>query len=127
MNMTSVNVKYYKTLGYNCKYGDKIMIDVRDKSRQKCLELTLSNKKELFDNWDGIDYYDNEYIRENFNLDKSDGYFPTIDHKISVIYGFLYNIPADIIGDILNLCITKRCINSSKSHKTEDQYKNKTT
>ena len=30
--------------------------------------ITTHNKKELFNNWDGYDYYDHEYIKENFKL-----------------------------------------------------------
>jgi hypothetical protein len=48
-------------------------------------------------------------------LQSSDGCYPTIDHKNSVFYGFMNNIPPEDISDISNLCITKRFINSSKN------------
>lgn len=85
--------------------------------------LTNRNKKELYENWDGYDYYDNEYIRDNFELNSGDKNYPTIDHKKSVIYGFDNNISPEEISNIENLCITKRTINSSKNYKTEEEFK----
>ena len=87
--------------------------------------LTKLNKKELFENWNGYDYYDNEYIKGNFNLYSNNSLFPTIDHKISVYYGFINNISIEEISSINNLCITKRGINSSKNKLTEEQFLNK--
>jgi len=88
--------------------------------------ITYKNKKILFNNWNGYDYYDNEYIKENLSLHCLNKSYPTIDHKISVLYGFLNNIDHYIIGDIDNLCITKKGINSSKKEKNEkDFYINK--
>lgn len=74
---------------------------------RKCLKI-------LFKEWSGYDYYDNEYIKDNFNLFYLDRSYPSVDHKISIYYGFLNNIPTTVIGDIKNLCITKRGLNSSK-------------
>ena len=87
-------------------------------------KITYKNKKTLFENWSGSDYYDNEYIRENFKLNNKSNNYPTIDHKISVLYGFINNIPAYIIGDISNLCVTKKIINSTKNSKTEKEFLN---
>jgi hypothetical protein len=78
-------------------------------------KLTHRNKKQLFKNWTGYDFYDNEYIMENLSLNKYDKNYPTVDHKISVKYGFDNNILPMIISDINNLCITKRIINCKKS------------
>lgn len=83
--------------------------------KKKVLNETMKHKKELFRCWDGYDFYDNEYIKDNFELYKcrsSD--YPTIDHKTSTIYGFKNNISEKIIGNIENLCITKMKINASK-------------
>lgn len=77
--------------------------------------LTQRVKKLLLENWNGYDYYDNEYIRENYKLKPNDNNYPTIDHKKSVFWGFMNGIPTEEIGDISNLCITKRYINSSKN------------
>jgi hypothetical protein len=82
----------------------------------------LKNKKELIEKWNGYNYYTNEYILENFNLDSNDKNYPTIDHKNSVRYGFDNNISAEEISKIENLCITTRSNNSSKSKKTEIEF-----
>jgi len=85
--------------------------------------FTYKNKKKLFENWNGFDYYNNEYILENFELNSNNPNYPTIDHKISIFYGFKHNISSDLIGDIHNLCITKRGINSSKNKKNHYEFK----
>ena len=77
-------------------------------------KLTQLNKKKLIESWSGYDYYDNEYIRENFELNSNSRLYPTIDHKISVFNGFYDNILPQVIAGLDNLCITKRSINSSK-------------
>jgi hypothetical protein len=79
--------------------------------------LTQKNKKKLLENWDGFDFYDNKYIKENFNLSPNNSEYPTIDHKISIYRGFVDNIDPTIISNLDNLCITKRTINSSKQAK----------
>ena len=77
-------------------------------------KLTNRNRKELFNTWDGKDYYDNELIKENLILNRYHNNYPTIDHKTSVFYGFHNKIPIDIISGMDNLCITKRIINIKK-------------
>jgi len=84
--------------------------------------LTLKNKKELLENWNGYDYYSNEYILDNFNLNSNDKKYPTIDHKKSVRYGFDNNISAEEISNIENLCITTRSNNSTKGGKIETDF-----
>lgn len=84
------------------------------KYRHDVQNVTLKNKKILFDNWNGFDFYDGEYIMPYLSINSNDKNYPTIDHKVSIFYGYSNNINPEIIGDINNLCITKRCINSSK-------------
>jgi hypothetical protein len=93
--------------------------------RLKVDNLTNKVKKYLFENWNGHDYYDNEYIKNNLNLHYNSKNYPTIDHKISVYYGFINNIPVEIIANIENLCITKRIINTKKSILVETVFINK--
>ena len=95
--------------------------------RRNVRNLTNRSKKILFENWDGYDYYDGEYIKDNLNGDikHTDYGYPTMDHKISIIYGFNNNIPPEKIGCLENLCITKKGINSSKSFNIEIDYINK--
>jgi hypothetical protein len=85
-----------------------------EKYRKITRRLIYKYKKELFYNWNGYDYYDNEYIKDNLNLHYLDKKYPSIDHKISIFQGFTENIDPYVIGNIENLCITKREINSSK-------------
>lgn len=85
-----------------------------EKYRRITRRLIYKYKKELFSNWDGYDYYDGEYIKENLNLHYLDKKYPSIDHIIPIFQGFTENIDPYIIGDIKNMCITKREINSSK-------------
>ena len=87
--------------------------------------ITNLNRNKLFEDWNGLDYYDDEYIKNNFDIKHTDYDYPTIDHKISVIYGFKNNITPEEIGGIENLCITKKGINSSKSFLIEEDYINK--
>jgi len=84
--------------------------------------ITYKNRKKLFEDWDGYDYYDGEFIKNNVTLTPTHRLYPTIDHKISTLYGFLNNIPPEIIGDMFNLCITKKCINSIKKEKIEESF-----
>jgi len=81
---------------------------------KKVRNKTNRIRKQLFENWNGLDYYDNENILNNLNLNASNKKYPTIDHKISIYYGFINNIDPERIGDLDNLCITKRSINSIK-------------
>ena len=78
--------------------------------------FTRQHKKELFKNWNGIDFYTNKNI---LYLPKRD---ITIDHKISVKYGFDNKISAEEIGTKENLCICSRKTNSSKGAKNAVCY-----
>lgn len=115
-----------KILNTNINTGRWIKIEDRSDFYNYYLlvcKYTSKNKKQLLYNWTGIDYYTNEYILDNFNLDSNDKKYPTIDHKISIKYGFVNNISAEIISAIDNLCITTRSNNSSKGYKIESDFK----
>jgi len=88
-----------------------------DLYKRECRRLTSKIKNRLFEKWDGHDYYDGEFIKTYLSLKNTDKNYPTIDHKISIYYGFINDISVDEICHIDNLCITKRSINSSKRHK----------
>ena len=90
--------------------------------RNRINNITKLIKPTLLENWNGYDYYDNEYIKGNFKLDYNNRLYPTIDHKISVLYGFLNGISEEEISDISNLCITKRFINCNKGYYTEEEF-----
>jgi hypothetical protein len=93
---------------------DEELTDFR-KYRKKVSSFTNKNKKTLLKIWDGFDFYDGDYIRENFSLHKYDKSYPTIDHKYSVLNGFLNGVDPEVIANIENLCLTKRSNNSKKS------------
>jgi len=91
-------------------------VDDFKKYRKIVNRITNRNRKKMFENWNGIDFYDNRNIIDNLKLSSNDMLYPTIDHKISLYQGFKENIPPYIIGGIDNLCITKRRINLLKSN-----------
>jgi len=116
----------YKSLEKEWTFnGDKYKLDLFRIYRRKVRYETDLLREKLFSEWNGYDYYDNEYIKDNFNLNKNDNNYPSIDHKISCFYGFINNLDTSIISDISNLCITKRIINSKKSQLNEDEFINK--
>jgi hypothetical protein len=91
--------------------------------RRRVKLLTNKVKMELLEEWNGYDYYDNEYIKENLNLHYNDRLYPTIDHKISVLNGFNNGLSPEFISNINNLCITKKYINSKKSNLNYNEFK----
>lgn len=103
-------IKHYKW-NPNKSELHKYWVEVRRETRK--------HKKELYENWDGTDYYTKEDIS---NL--SDFYI-TVDHKNSVVWGFENNIDPKELGRFENLCICSRNTNSSKNYLTEDEFKNK--
>lgn len=109
--------EYYKKMGFN------ILNQEYDLYKRNVYKLTKKVKKELIEEWNGKDYYDGEYIKNNFKLPYYDGNYPTIDHKISIFEGYKNNISPIIISDISNLCLTKRKINSKKYIKIEYDFK----
>jgi hypothetical protein len=117
-----------KTKETRIKNGYQIPVELKSDFSLYRLRVDKETKKikdKLFENWDGLDFYDGEYIKDNIQLyPNSHKLHPTIDHKISVYYGFNNNIPVDQIFDINNLCITKRSINSKKGGLTYEMYIN---
>lgn len=95
------------------------------KYKSEVRSLTHYNKKILLKNWNGLDYYDNEYIKENFIFKSNDRRYPTIDHKTSIVYGFKNGFTLEYIGSIDNICVTKRKLNSKKHMLTEIEFKTK--
>ena len=91
--------------------------------RKEVRKLTKRVKKTLYENWDGYDFYDKEYIKDYLSLNHIDKRYPTIDHKKSVYDGFKEKISVEEISSINNLCITKRSLNSSKSNSNFEEFK----
>jgi len=99
--------------------GMNISDDNFHKYKRKVYNLTKKHKLELLENWNGYDFYDNEFIKDNLKLQYYHKNYPTIDHKISIFEGYKNNISEEKLSKISNLCITKRCINSSKGKKLD--------
>ncbi len=98
------------------------LLGLWEKYKKEVNKLTKRNKFKLFEEWDGFDYYDNELISKYFSLPHTHRFYPSIDHKISVFYGFKENISPDKISSIENLCITKRYINSIKKTMIDSEF-----
>lgn len=83
---------------------------------------TYKWKPQLYDNWNGLDYYTNKKLISNEEFKKiepnkhinSNLFQPTIDHKISKMRGFQEGILPNIIGHLNNLCICSQSSNSKK-------------
>jgi len=102
-----------------------LFISLDDKSEFEIYRLNVNTetrkwKKILFENWDGFDYYTKDILL-NDPKDFNNPMYRTIDHKISIYYGFNHNIDPLIIGYIDNLCITSRSNNSIKKHRIEEE------
>ena len=116
--------KKLEDLGYHFK-TDEEYSDVENYQRE-CVSYTNKTlrKYNFREKWDGYDYYDGEYIKENYEKYKPNNEnYPNIDHKISISFGFNNNIDAEKISELSNLCITKRKHNVAKSNKNEKEYK----
>ena len=111
--------KYFKS---NDNYVSLEDFDSYKKYRSLVDNLTKRIKNKLIEMWDGHDYYDNEYIKDNFELNYNDSQYPTIDHKISILEGFKKGYLPRIISSIDNLCITKRALNTSKGALNESDF-----
>lgn len=107
------------------KNGNQVpdnLVTAYRKYRLSVNRITYVLRNKIIDEWDGYDYYDGEYIRNNFNLNPNDRNFPHFDHKISVIFGFYNNLDPREIGGIDNVCITKQWINGLKKEKCADEF-----
>ena len=131
-HIENFGIFYSKTIEYKnrtkntrIKNGNQIPDELKtpfELYKIKVRNLTKLNKNKLFENWNGYDYYENDYIRDNINLKYTSKLYPTIDHKLSIFYGFINNISVEEIGSINNLCITKRSVNSRKQKTIEKDF-----
>lgn len=84
---------------------------------RKCNDLTRKIRNKMLEDWDGYDYIDGEYIRDNLNLPHSHGDYPTLDHIIPRSDGFKRGLTPQEITTSENLKWTKRRNNSKKNNK----------
>lgn len=86
-------------------------------------QLTKSLRPKIFEAWDGYDEYDGEYIKDNFKLHYTNGDYPSIDHKISVLKAFNLQWPPSKTCSLDNLVVTKKRLNSKKQQKEYLDFK----
>lgn len=85
-----------------------------ERYKKEVRKLTKRNTTKLYENWNGFDFYDSEPIKKYLGLSHTHRFYPTIDHKISVFYGFKNGMSTEEISSLDNLCLTKRYLNSIK-------------
>lgn len=86
---------------------------------KRCDYLTQKIRKQMLESWDGFDYIDGKYIKENLNLHYSHGDYPTLDHVIPRSICFKEGISPDEATSPTNLKWTTRS-NNSKKHQTQN-------
>jgi len=122
------NVSHYsKSIEYR-KYNEKLKkwiplneINEFEKYRRMVWNITKNHKTKLFSEWNNKCYYTNTKLFKNVHYNNPN--YPVIDHKISIYNGFKNNINHEIIGNINNLCICSRIINSKKGILCENDFK----
>lgn len=115
--------KIRKTNEHNGRWQNRDEMNIFSQYYEKVKIITRKNKKELLINWNGFDFYDGEYIKNNFDLDKNDNNYPSIDHIMSIKDCFIKNILPEKCSEISNLCFTKRIINILKSVSDIKEFK----
>lgn len=86
---------------------------------KKCDYLTRKIRSKMLENWDGFDYIDGEYIKDNLNLHFTHTNYPTLDHIKPRSVCFKEGLTPEEATKPENLKWTKRINNSSKSNKYE--------
>ena len=84
---------------------------------KRCDWLTRKIRKQMLETWDGYDYIDGEYIKDNLKLHYSDKNYPTLDHIKSRSQCFKEGLSPYEATTIENLKWTKRVNNSKKYNK----------
>jgi hypothetical protein len=84
---------------------------------RRCDWLTRKIRKQMLETWDGYDYIDGEYIKNNLNLHFSDKNYPTLDHIKSRSQCFKEGLSPYEATTPENLKWTKRINNSKKYNK----------
>ncbi len=79
-------------------------------------------KEKLFKKWDGFCYYTGDKLIVDTLL-YNDPLYATIDHKNSIYFGFKNNINPKEIGNIKNLCVCSRIVNTYKNKNIESEFK----
>jgi len=86
------------------------------KYKRNIILLTNKIRKYIFKDWNGYCFYCNRYIKTQKKWSKFE---PTIDHKVSIFFGFHNKLNPEFVADKRNLCISCRSCNSSKRENAE--------
>jgi hypothetical protein len=84
---------------------------------KRCDWLTGKIRKQMLEIWDGYDYIDGEYIKDNLKLHYSDKNYPTLDHIKPRSQCFKEGLSPYEATQPENLKWTKRINNSKKYNK----------
>jgi hypothetical protein len=84
---------------------------------KRCDWLTRKIRKQMLETWDGYDYIDGEYIKDNLKLHYSDKNYPTLDHIKPRSQCFKEGLSPYEATQSENLKWTKRINNSKKYNK----------
>jgi len=102
-----------------------IWVDIDDKYlkyRSEVRKITNKNINKLFESWDGFCFYTGIKLKIDI-INYNHPLYRTVDHKTSIIYGFINNLDPREIGNIQNLCICSRRANSKKQGMIEEEFK----
>lgn len=103
------------------KLDKGLMIDWKDANWKqywrKCNDLTRKLRLLKIEDWDGKDYIDGEYIRDNLSLPFKDKNYPCLDHIKPKWICYQEGLTPYEACDINNLAWTKRTNNSKKGIK----------
>ena len=96
-------------------------IDDFQKYYRDVMVETRKWRSNLFSDWSGYCYYQ-PWLKLDSASEYNDLLYPIIEHKISISYGYKNKMSPSEIGNISNLCISSRSINSQKKHRTEKEF-----
>lgn len=118
MKVEEINIKMQEKSKIT-KIKRNLQIPDDKKSKYEIYRIKSNNylrkiRKKMIENWDGYDYYDSEYIKHYLILNCNNSSYPTLDHKISVYFACMNDIPLNNINCEDNIVFTKRSINCSK-------------
>lgn len=103
----------------NKKWINPENLEGYDKYHYEVMKETKLHTKKLRSEFTGKCYYFNTEL----NKKKHDRFQMTVDHKISIFYGYNNNIPASVIGNYDNLCVCSRIVNCIKNLLTEEEFR----
>lgn len=123
-------IEFRKSMEIEQKWVPLEKLSEYERYKRRVKKETRRWRTELFSKWDGKDYYTGEKLityeewksKCNGQHVSKNKLQPTVDHKISVVYGFNNGIDAEVIGNINNLCVCARDTNVRKNCQTSKQY-----